>query len=103
MRKSIMLLAVLAVGVSGCAGTSTADQAAADPAAAGDQVAATGDKPQLVCERIKTTGTRFTEKVCMTEEQWEAKREAMQEGGANSTREWQRRGKMANDASPVGG
>ena len=67
-------------------------------------MAASGEKPELVCERIKTTGTRFTEKVCMTEEQWEAKRAAMQEGGANSTREWQRRGKMANDiGSPTGG
>ena len=98
MRHFIILATVCAAAISGCASNSTAD------AAAGDQVAASGEKPELVCERIKTTGTRFTEKVCMTEEQWEAKRAAMQEGGANSTREWQRRGKMANDiGSPTGG
>jgi hypothetical protein len=101
MRHFIILAAVCAAAISGCASNSTAD---ADAAAAGDQVAASGEQAELICERVKTTGTRFTEKVCMTEEQWEAKRAAMQEGGSNSTREWQRRGKMANDgATNIGG
>lgn len=100
MRHFILPLVVCAAALSGCASNSTAD---AD-AAAGDQVAAAGSEEELVCERIKTTGTRFTEKVCMTEEQWEAKRAAMQEGGSNATREWQRRGKMANDVGTnIGG
>lgn len=101
MRYFMFPLVVIAAALSGCASNSTAD---ADAAAAGEQVAAAGSEPELVCERIKTTGTRFTEKVCMTAEQWEAKRAAMQEGGSNTTREWQRRGKMANDGGTnIGG
>jgi hypothetical protein len=98
MRKEIVLLAALAAGTTGCAGNSTVEQGAT-----ADQIAASGEEPKLICERVKTTGTRFTEKVCMTEEQWEATRSATQDGGANTTREWQRRGKMANDRAPTGG
>ncbi len=73
MRPSLVSLACIALLAS-----------AADPALAGDSVAAQDNnayKQQIVCKKLPpATGTRLgTRRVCQTQEQWDEARRAGQE------------------------
>jgi hypothetical protein len=45
----------------------------------GEKEQAKADKKKKICKRIKSMGSRFSEKVCMTKDQWEAQREGAQD------------------------
>jgi len=54
--------------------------------AAQDEMAETADgaqvanqDEQMICRRDRETGSRFAERICMTQEEWEAQREASRE------------------------
>lgn len=56
-----------AAALSACASTSDTQTANTTTVAQGDDP----DEPQLICEYIRQTGTKFRRKVCGTKEQWE--------------------------------
>jgi len=71
-----MLLVASAALASGCAtdsGTRSA-AASADPAAEGEYLSASDarkDPERIICRRHKPTGSRISEKICMTARQWQ--------------------------------
>ena len=68
---------------AGCAATANTDESA------GGSLAARVTDDGLVCRNIRPIGSRISERVCMTAEQWErsaeADRDAMQETQRNAT------------------
>ena len=76
IRSTISLLLVLAVVfASGCSTDSGAKKsAAADPTQDGEYLSATDarkDPNRIICRRHKPTGSRISEKICMTARQWQ--------------------------------
>ena len=43
-------------------------------------------KPKKICKRIKNVGTRFSEKVCLTKEQWDSQRDQTQDAAREARR-----------------
>ena len=52
----------------------------------GERAEKDADKAKKICKRITKMGTRFSEKVCMTEAQWAAERQATQDSIRDSRR-----------------
>ena len=77
--KSTYLAIIASLVACGCA--STADTGAGEPVAeavtadntqtaqSGDVAA--GDPDELICKKIRQTGTRFKEQICATRAEWE--------------------------------
>ena len=84
----------LAVIAAGCAGTDTrsgtGSAEAGDPGEANYVAKAeTEDKEQLICRREQPTGSRISERVCMTADDWEKVEQQSQEMLDRSTRKAQ--------------
>lgn len=84
VRASAFACACLSLFLAaGCAATAATDENAGGPLAA--RVTDDG----LICRNIRPVGSRISERVCMTAEQWqrsaEADRDAMQETQRNAT------------------
>ena len=76
IRSAFLLLLVSAVVfASGCSTDSGAKKsAAANPAEEGEYLSATDarkDPDRIICRRHKPTGSRISEKICMTARQWQ--------------------------------
>ena len=76
IRSAFLLLLVSAVVfASGCSTDSGAKKsAAANPAQEGEYLSAADarkDPDRIVCRRHKPTGSRISEKICMTARQWQ--------------------------------
>lgn len=94
--NGILLLGILSLGAvtAGCASTET--QGGTGSADAGDPAetnyvakAETEDKEQLICRREQPTGSRISERVCMTADDWEKVEQQSQEMLDRSTRKAQ--------------
>ena len=83
-RKTLGILIVTAFLTWGCAGTTTTEAEGAEAAktantAEPEQVASKYEKDpdELICKRIKKTGSMLTTKVCATREEWKESEENM--------------------------
>ena len=72
--STLVLISVLALA-SGCASDSgTRKSAAADPVHEADYLTSAEtrkDPDRIICRRHKPTGSRISEKICMTARQWQ--------------------------------
>ena len=76
IRSALALLLISAVAfVGGCSTDSGAKKStAANPAEEGEYLSATDarkDPDRIICRRHKPTGSRISEKICMTARQWQ--------------------------------
>lgn len=92
----ILLLGILSLAVVtvGCSGTDTQAETgsaeASDPGDANYLARAETDKSEeLICRREQPTGSRISERVCMTAEDWEKVAEQSQEMLDRATRKAQ--------------
>lgn len=82
---------VIAAAVCACATTSEDGPSAYQQAR--DEGTVTGineDGDRVRCERIRQTGSRFTERVCRTESEWERIEDAARQAAQDSQDRWPR-------------
>ena len=75
----ILLGAAAAVFAAGCSTDSATKQPSASAADEGEYLSAADarkDPDRIICRRHKPTGSRISEKICMTARQWQDAREA---------------------------
>ena len=79
-RKTLILFgaaaAVFAAGCSTDSGTKHSTASAADEGQYLSAADARKDPDRIICRRHKPTGSRISEKICMTARQWQDAREA---------------------------
>jgi hypothetical protein len=74
--SAVAALAVLALGLAGCAGTPEKDRRPQPERVAAAAVAeATGQKSPVICEDVQEVGSRMTKRVCRTPEEIASDRE----------------------------
>jgi hypothetical protein len=82
-RKTLILLGITAAAfAAGCSTDSASKKSSSAAAAPSDEVGhlsaadARKDPDRIICRRHKPTGSRISEKICMTARQWQNAREA---------------------------
>ncbi|MEN0653913.1 MULTISPECIES: hypothetical protein [Hyphobacterium] len=100
--KRVSIIAALAL--TACA--TTAEQSTSAYQAAREEGRVTGineDGERVRCERIRETGSRFTERVCRTEREWELIEENARQASTDSQNRWPRDcGPLPDRALPQG-
>jgi len=87
----LLLTCGLVMALTACATSQPSPSAGVSPAAspavaattAAPQVAAAPSKPKMVCEETDQMGSHFSQRVCMTPEEMEARKRAAQESMRN--------------------
>ena len=71
IKPAYFIVAFLAAGSmpANAAGTSNTTQSQQAPAKS-DARSVSADSAKKICRQVETTGTRFTERVCLTKAQW---------------------------------
>jgi Flp pilus assembly protein TadB len=77
MLRTALLLAVLPLSLAACATMTPEEQAARQEQRA--QQTQTAEEGGLRCRTIRQTGSRVGNRVCMSDEEWEAQRRDSQE------------------------
>ena len=96
MKKILILAGALSLGLAACASTDGTSTTASSGSTAKQAKAEIGPGPdQLRCVSRAVTGSKFKKKICRTNAEWEAIRQAAQQ----NTGDAQRRGTNSNSGN----
>lgn len=76
VRATSVVMLILALSIAGCASGETDRQTMVD---AGELTGVTSDGDRVRCESVRVTGSRLSERICLTQREWDQMEENAQQ------------------------